>query len=192
MFEIDVIPMLGCLPAAALAATSVAMSAGSSMLKYRSAKASAKATGEQQVRVGDQIIAQGAQNVSDIQARKQNTEEATARTKEEIARKSMVAASTSALSAMENGAGGRAFEVMTNEFLQRNAELWAATDTQLDTASKRLDREISMMDAHTRAKLTSNFRPINQPSAGAAVLEFGGEAIKTYGMYKGGAFGEPK
>ena len=46
------------------------------------------------------------------------------------------------------------------------------------------------MGAAAKGGLLTTFRPINQPSAGAAALKFGSEAVSSYATYKTGGFGE--
>ena len=93
-------------------------------------------------------------------------------------------ASTATLSALESGVGGAALAQLQGEYLQREAELLYQTEQQQDSASYQIDRDLERMRLSSKARMASNYRPINQPSAGAAALQFGGEALKAYGTYK--------
>ena len=188
MFDPDHI-MLACHPGVILAA-SMAMSAASAYSGYRTQKEQAKATADHQRRVGKQRVAQSVLNASDVRARQAEEQEANAKTKEDIRKRSMVATATARTSAGESGVGGTALDLMLDEYLQRESEMLFTANSQLESASFRIDRELERMGAAAKGGLLTTFRPINQPSAGAAALKFGSEAVSSYATYKTGGFGE--
>ena len=189
MFEF--IPILGCLPAVALMGISMAMSAASAASQHRAAQQQANATADMQRRVGKQRVAQSVLNASDVRARQEEEQAATHRTKADIERRTQVASSKARTSALESGVGGGALDSLLHEYEQREGELFYSANLQLDSATRHIDRELERMNQAAEAGLVSTFRPINQPHAGAAALQFGGDAMKSYSTYKTGGFGEP-
>ena len=185
----DLIPILACDPATILGA-SLAISAGSSVLKYQSARITAKAIEADERRTGALMVDQSAANVGDLTVRKAEMAEATQKQQQLIAKKSDIAQATARVSAGESGIGGATVEQINNEYLQTEAQAFNAAALELDSATASIDREMTRLGLATQARLASNFKPINQPSVGAAVLDFGGNAIKSYGTYKAGGYGE--
>jgi len=170
---------------------SMAMSAAGTVAQHRSAKQQAQATADMQRRVGKQRVAQSVLNASDVRARQGDEQIATHNQKQDIKRRSMEASSTAIVSAGESGVSGAGLDLMVDEFLKRESEMLFTANSQLDSATYKIDRELERMAAHAKGGLVSTFRPINQPHAGAAALQFGGDAMKTYSTYKTGGFGEP-
>lgn len=187
MFEF--IPILACDPMVLMAA-SMAMSAAGAASQHASSKQQAQATADMQRRVGKQRVAQSVLNASDVRARQGEEQAATHRTKEDIDRRTQVASSRARVSAGENGIGGGGLDALLLEFEQREAELFSSANLQLDSATLHIDRELERMRQSAEAGLVSTFRPINQPSVGAAALQFGGEALKSYSTYTQGGYGD--
>lgn len=188
MFEF--IPILAMCDPITLMGASLAMSAASAASSHKAASQQAKATADMQRRVGKQRVAQSVLNASDVRARQEEEQTATHRTKADIERRTQVASSRARTSALEGGVGGGALDSLLQEFEQREGELFYSANLQLDSATRHIDRELERMSQSAEAGLVSTFRPINQPNAGAAALQFGGNALKAYSTYKTEGFGE--
>ena len=187
MFEF--IPILACEPMT-LMAVSLAISAAGAASQHAAAKQQAQANADMQRRVGKQRVAQSVLNASDVRARQGEEQVATHRTKADIERRTQIASSKARTSALESGVGGGALDSLLREFEQREGEVFYSANLQLDSATRHIDRELERMNQAAEAGLVSTFRPINQPHAGAAALQFGGDAMKSYSTYKTGGFGK--
>lgn len=168
----------------------MAMSAAGAASQLKSSKQQAQATADMQRRVGRQRVAQSVLNASDVRARQNEEHVATENQKQDIQRRSMEASATAVASASESGVSGASLDIMVDEFLQRESQMLFTANSQLDSATYKIDRELDRMAAAAKGGLVSTFRPINQPSAGAAALQFGGDAMKSYSTYKTGGFGD--
>lgn len=187
MFEI--LPLLACEPMTLLGA-SLAISATSAASGYVAQKNQAKAIEGQQRRMGKLMMEESLLDQADMRQRQTQMQEATRREQMDIARRTDISKSTATLSALESGVGGAALAQLQGEYLQREAELLYQTEQQQDSASYQIDRDLERMRLSSKARMASNYRPINQPSAGAAALQFGGQALEAYGTYNVGGFGE--
>ena len=187
MFEI--LPLLACEPMTLMGA-SLAISAASAASGYVAQKNQAKAVEGQQRRMGKLMMEESLLDQADMRQRQTQMQEATRREQMDIARRTDISKSTATLSALESGVGGAALAQLQGEYLQRESELLYQTEQQQDSASYQIDRDLERMRLSSKARMASNYRPINQPSAGAAALQFGGQALEAYGTYKAGGFGE--
>ena len=157
-----------------------AIAGASAFTKYKAAKENAKAVETHQRAVGESMLQQHASNMSDSLMRQSETQDKAARDRIQVTRQAMNVAATARASALESGVGGSSYSMMLQEFDQREAELAHAATLNNNSMVNQFRRERDQASQATQARLVSNYRPINQPSAAAAALDFAGDVGAAY------------
>ena len=171
-----------CNPAA-IFASSVAAAGAKAYTGYQAAKANAKATEDYQGRVGESMVNQHKLNLSNSLANQNADNLRASRDRSAIIKRASLAQSLARTSMLESGISGNTYDSVIADYDAKEAELLHAASLNEDLAANRYRREREMAREATKARLVSNYRPINQPSVGAAVLEFAGDSLQAAGSY---------
>lgn len=171
-----------CNPAAILVA-SVGMNAAKAGANYVAAKQQAKATEDHQKRLGESMVDQHSANMSNSLISQAEQDAKAAKDRSNIIRRASAAQSVARTSALESGAMGNSFDMLMNDYEATEAELLSASMINQNLLENRFLREREQANLQTKARLLSNYRPINQPSPTAAILEFAGDSLQAAGNY---------
>ena len=182
MMEFDFIPILACNPALLMIAQ-VAISAGAAGAQAISAKRTAEATAKHQRQVGERINAQTLATQSALQEQRVEGEQAAFRQREAWKQKAMVASARVRASGLEAGAEGQSLDAALAEFDMRDAQQIHASYIGQNIAANRYRRHLYSLSQQNRARMTTNFRPINQPNYAAYGLQAAAGAASAYGGY---------
>jgi hypothetical protein len=173
---------LACSPTAILI-SSIVISAVQHKVGYDQSKADAASALQYQKDSGMQMLAADAANMSEKIARNNEDKNQGVRDRQAIERKAMVVSSQARTNALSNGVDGTTFDALMGEFHQRESELQHASYLQDDLSLNRYRREMAQSREFVASRLLSNYKPIHQPSAAAAMIGVAGDTAAAGGRY---------
>ena len=180
-------PMFAC-PPPMMMALSMVMSAAGTVISYMGQKQAADEQTEYQAHLADLQREAGQRKSSAIIAQSIQHREAVSRQKMQVGQEAAASASMSRLSAIEGGVAGLSVGHLLGELEGQEAQYMFALDEEQRLRDSETERVLKDTALGTYQQISATLRPVSQPSALAAGLQFGSEALATvprYMKYKG-------
>ena len=179
---VEVIPMLGC-GVGAMMAASLAMSAGATAMTYMGQKKAAKEQKAYQDHLAKMQGEAAQRKVSAAVAQEIQNREATARNRFTVSQEAAKASADMRLSAIEGGVTGLSIDHLYSEIQSQESAYIFALGEEDRLRTRELGRASKNIMLGAEQQMYATQRPVQEPSALAAMLSFGADAASTGASY---------